>query len=283
MGSVPFNRIAKFSRVLALTSAVMFISGCVQSWGKFWDVTPKKRAAVDVCTITASYSEVIRTDFGEDLLFHLRAQRDKGSTGIASADTTSITGIANTLKWSGGVLAPNGKIYAIPRQSDVVAIINPATNTIDQTTITGLTTTPNKWVGGVLAPNGKIYGIPSASTSVLIIDPAIDTADTATITGLTGTTKWFGGVLAPNGKIYGMPHNVAIGNLLIVDPETNTADISSVTGLTGSTDKWFGAVLAPNTKIYGIPFDSPIGLIINPNSNGAFCDAVLKSAYLNKY
>ena len=317
-------------RLLLLIFTALLFSACGQSWGKLWDVAATKRATVDVCTLTASYSEVIRTDFGEDLLFHLRAQRDKGNTGIAGADIASITGIANSLKWAGGVLAPNGKIYAIPRQSDIVAIINPTTNTIDLSSITGLTTTANKWVGGVLAPNGKIYAIPSDATSVLIIDPATDTADTTTISGLSAATgkwsggvlapngkiysipgsadhvliidpttntvdtttitglgattvKWLGGVLAPNGKIYGMPHNIAIGNLLIIDPETNTADIASVGGLAGGTDKWFGGVLAPNNKIYGIPFDSPIGLIVNTNSNGSFCDAVLHSAYLNKY
>ena len=32
-----------------------------------------------------------------------------------TADTTTITGLSGTRKWRGGVLAPNGKIYGIPR------------------------------------------------------------------------------------------------------------------------------------------------------------------------
>jgi maltose-binding protein MalE len=94
-------------------------------------------------------------------------------------------------------------------------IIDPETNTIDTTSITGLT--DNVWRGGVLAPNGKIYGIPFISTSVLIIDPETNTADTNTISGLSSGVKWAGGALAPNGKIYGIPY--ADNSVLIIDPE----------------------------------------------------------------
>ena len=69
------------------------------------------------------------------------------------------------------MVAPNGKIYCIPRNSPSVLIIDPETNTADTTSITGLTGTA-KWFGGVLAPNGKIYGVPFDSQSVLTIDPA---------------------------------------------------------------------------------------------------------------
>ena len=87
-------------------------------------------------------------------------------------------------------------------------IIDPVTNTVDTTTITGLSG-GTKWFGGVLAPNGKIYGIPYNSTSVLIIDPVTNTADTTTISGLyAGTVKWIGGVLAPNGQIYCVPRYI---------------------------------------------------------------------------
>ena len=70
-------------------------------------------------------------------------------------------------------------------------IIDPETNTVDTTTISGLT--DNVWRGGVLAPNGKIYGIPLESTSVLIIDPETNTVDTTTISGFATHSKWIGG------------------------------------------------------------------------------------------
>jgi len=124
-----------------------------------------------------------------------------GTSGFAVTTTSNGSGsLSGTGKWYGGVLAPNGKIYGIPRNSTSVLVIDPATNT---TTTFGSLSGTIKWFGGVLAPNGKIYGIPRDSTSVLVIDPATNT--TTTFGSLSGTGKWYGGVLAPNGKIYGIP------------------------------------------------------------------------------
>ena len=50
--------------------------------------------------------------------------------------------------FAGGVLAPNGKIYGIPFNSTYVPIIDPINNTVDTTTIRGLTG-HQKWFGGV--------------------------------------------------------------------------------------------------------------------------------------
>ena len=85
------------------------------------------------------------------------------------ADTTTITGLTGTVKWYGGVLGPDGKIYGIPCNSTSVLIIDPVAKTADTTTIAGLSADTDKWFGGVLGPDGKIYGIPYNSTSVLII------------------------------------------------------------------------------------------------------------------
>ena len=66
-------------------------------------------------------------------------------------------------------MAPNGKIYGIPRGADKILVIDPETN---NATLHGdVTALPDKWVGGVLAPNGKIYGMPKAASQVLVIDP----------------------------------------------------------------------------------------------------------------
>ena len=187
-----------------------------------------------------------------------------------TADTSSIAGLGGTLKWIGGVLAPNGKIYGIPYSSTSVLIIDPVANTANTTAITGLGS-GNKWLGGVLAPNGKIYGMPLDASSVLIIDPVTNTANTTTITGLSGLGKWNGGVLAPNGKIYGIPYSSP--SVLIIDPVTNTADTTAITGLSGD-GKWRGGVLAPNGKIYGIPWNSESVLIIDPVTNTANTTAI---------
>ena len=77
--------------------------------------------------------------------------------------------------WNGGVLAPNGKIYGIPEDSNDVLIISPSANnvTVDLSTISGLDGSLNKFSGGVLAQNGKIYAMPAQRTYVMIISPAV--------------------------------------------------------------------------------------------------------------
>jgi len=108
--------------------------------------------------------------------------------------------LSGSNKWAGGVLAPNGNIYAIPISSNQVLEIDPVNQT---TSLFGSFSGTNKWFGGVLAPNGKIYGIPFNSTQVLEIDPVNQT--TNLFGSFSGTNKWIGGVLAPNGNIYAIP------------------------------------------------------------------------------
>ena len=142
----------------------------------------------------------------------LRRWNDLGDA--KDIDTTTTFGnLTGTDKWIGGILAPNGCIYGIPRNSTTVLKIDPATDTIS--TFGNLTGTA-KWAGGILAPNGCIYGIPYNSTAVLKIDPATDTISTFGSVG-TGTAKWIGGILAPNGCIYGIPRNST--TVLKIDPD----------------------------------------------------------------
>ncbi len=115
-------------------------------------------------------------------------------------NATTFGSFTGSIKLTGGVLAPNGKIYGIPFQATTVLEIDPVTKT---TTEFGSLAGTYKWWGGVLAPNGKIYGIPCDSKTVLEIDPVTKT--TTEFGSLAGTFKWQGGVLAPNGKIYGIP------------------------------------------------------------------------------
>jgi hypothetical protein len=189
------------------------------------------------------------------------------------ADRTTIPVGAGFTKWNGGVLAPNGKIYAMSRTINPpsVLIIDPTANTTEQITAGFVDEGPliSRWFGGVLAKNGKIYGIPSNSGSVLIIDPKTNTVDTTTISGLGGgaeTNKWSGGVLGLDGKIYGIP--TRSDDVLIIDPETDTATTIPVPGLSvpGVDNKWYGGVLGPNGKIYGIPNSINRVLVIDPTA-----------------
>ena len=86
-------------------------------------------------------------------------------------------------KWSGGVLAPNGRIYGIPALAKSVLEIDieqqqanmygmlPGGNELD-----------DKFSGGVLAPNGKIYGTPWRSSQVLEFDPTTKATPTRPLT-----------------------------------------------------------------------------------------------------
>jgi hypothetical protein len=180
-------------------------------------------------------------------------------------DASSIPLSAESNKYWGGCLAPNGKIYCIPYTGTDVGIINPYTDTIDKTTISGLSSAGNKYLGGVCAPNGKIYCMPlrSAITNVGIIDTNTNTFNTTAITGLIGDYKYAGAVLAPNGKIYGIPYSSS--NLLVIDPTDNSYNTFPI-GLS-STFKWAGGVLAPNGKIYCIPQNFSRPAIIDPSTN----------------
>ncbi|EGD75195.1 hypothetical protein PTSG_06848 [Salpingoeca rosetta] len=196
-----------------------------------------------------------------------------------SIDTTTITGISvpgpdpNGLsKWSGGVLAPNGLIYAMPSNAESVLIIDPSTNTADSTTIPSVfldddTTMKTKWVGGVLADNGLIYGIPYSALSVLIIDPKTNTVDATTMAGLApeNDMKWSNGVLADNGLIYSVPYSSTA--VLIIDPATNTTDTSTIAGFSIACCKWYMGVLASNGLIYAAPRNADAVLILNPATN----------------
>ena len=134
--------------------------------------------------------------------------------------------LGDTYKWLGGVLAPNGKIYCVPRNAADILIIDPSTNTATRSNMGVSLTGSEKWLGGVLAANGKIYCAPVNATDILIIDPSTDTATRSNLgASLSGTGKWYGGVLAANGKIYCVPNNAT--DILIIDknPSVPALDI----------------------------------------------------------
>jgi hypothetical protein len=210
--------------------------------------------------------EIIQPDNWETVEQYLNDQASMGVSGPPTADPYAIPTSVASKKWYGGVLAPNGKIYAIPWDSTSVLIIDPETDTADESTISGLSSTTEKWLGGVLAPNGKIYCIPWNSDCILILNTETNTYDDTTIAGLIGSAKWNGGVLAPNGKIYAVPCDAT--NVLIIDPVTNTYDDTTIT-VPGDAEKWYGGVLAPNGKIYCVPWNYDRVLIIDPVTNTA--------------
>ena len=169
-------------------------------------------------------------------------------------------------KAAGGVLASNGKIYCMPRNSTRVIIIDPVANTFDTGSMFASSAT-EKYYGGVEAPNGKIYCIPRNAGIVAIIDPVAGTFDEATITGVG--SSWVGGVLATNGKIYGIPSGAS--TVLIINPDTDTVDNTSIniTAIKHGTASYWGGALGPDGKIYCAPTDATGVLVIDPFTDTA--------------
>ncbi len=185
--------------------------------------------------------------------------------GLGVSTTATVTTIGNVSgaaspRWQGGVMAPNGKIYGIPRTSSSVLKIDPSTDSVSLFGSVGAG--GEKWWGGVLAPNGKIYGIPASDSNVLVINPANDTTYTFPAPSGTGY-KWGGGVLAPNGKIYAMPCDDS--RVLVIDPANDTTyTFGSLTGCIS----WGDAVLAPNGKIYSIT--GATVRVVDPSNDTAY-------------
>ena len=78
---------------------------------------------------------------------------------VANTTTTFSVSNTSTQMYKSGVLAPNGKIYAISFFANDYMVIDPVANTT--TTFAISTFNGGKYRGGVLAPNGKIYFVPS--------------------------------------------------------------------------------------------------------------------------
>ena len=80
-------------------------------------------------------------------------------------------GLNDIHRYAEGILAPNGKIYAIPyTDSPAILIIDPTTNTASLSTM-GANLTDSGWSEAILGPKDKIYAVPYTASDILIIDP----------------------------------------------------------------------------------------------------------------
>lgn len=185
-------------------------------------------------------------------------------------------------KWSGGVLAGNGKIYGVPNKTSEVLVIDPETDTVD----TFAVFTSDTYRGGVLGPDGNIYCIPDKATNILEIDPNTNTATLWTGPEILPEETYVGGVLAPNGKIYAIPNLAPF--VLEIDPVNKSwryfGDYYFNPPNQASNHKWSGGVLAPNGKIYGIPDSHDQVLEIDPEkgTTSLFGDIVYRSYNYDK-
>ena len=191
-------------------------------------------------------------------------QFDKSIDFFQQVDPNLISFPNATLEqWTGAVLAPNGKIYAVPNSSDTPANLLEFDPTTGSTTLIPFNNPDSEyWTGAVLAPNGKIYAVPNSgniSAKLLEFDP---TTSSVNLTSFPNATQeyWNTAVLAPNGKIYAVPASgLSSANLLEINPiNGSTTLIPFNNPLTDPNDslsgeEWFGTVIAPNGKIYAVP------------------------------
>ena len=164
-------------------------------------------------------------------------------------------------KWTGGVLAPNGKIYAMPWNYASPLEIDPVARTAAPFGSTSFVSEA-KYGGGCLGSDGKIYAPPHNTLDYLKINPSNRTVTEIYLdVGHLGN-RWWGGVKGLDDQIYGIPHNNNFGVWL----NTSTQKTFSVRlPFPEQTGKWTGGVLAPNGKIYGIPNNASGILEIDPS------------------
>ncbi|HNL00778.1 MAG TPA: hypothetical protein PKN93_10125 [Leptospiraceae bacterium] len=199
----------------------------------------------DICRVP--YYKISDPLFRGSMMLEYGYQASRGSTGNPTPVQYGTLGGANDFYGSGGLLAPNGKIYAPPNDQNAInnqaLIIDPKTNITS--TIAGIGGAGPKWSPGALAANGKMYFFPiSGTTSILSIDPTTNALST-----FGSVTAGYGGaVLAPNGKIYAIPMTAGLP-VAVFDPSTN--QFTSISGAT--TGGWIGGVLALTGKIYAFP------------------------------
>lgn len=119
-------------------------------------------------------------------LYDYKAQRFIFRFSSRAAATVAVRGamgatLTDTIKWVGGVLGPDGKIYGIPTNATDILIIDPVAGTATRSAMGATLTDTAKWRGGVLGPDGKIYGIPYNATDILKINTAVSLPDRVTM------------------------------------------------------------------------------------------------------
>ncbi len=128
------HRLNNTIRLLTLALATAALSVCTLDGA--WDLFKLLETVDDAATTATAVCELTRDEIIQPgrrpaLQEYLYARAAEGVTGTASADTGTITGLpVGGTKWYGGVLAPNGKIYGMPRDSDSVLIIDQKANGI---------------------------------------------------------------------------------------------------------------------------------------------------------
>eukprot|EP00927_Polykrikos_kofoidii_P086319 TRINITY_DN9632_c0_g2_i20.p1 TRINITY_DN9632_c0_g2~~TRINITY_DN9632_c0_g2_i20.p1 ORF type:complete len:1619 (+),score=343.02 TRINITY_DN9632_c0_g2_i20:32-4888(+) len=194
--------------------------------GAIYGIPSRSESVLRIDPITDSWST-----FGEGLL--------QGGLG------TDVEGLPG---WSGGVLAENGCIYAMPLGAAAVLKIDPRDRSL--TLLGDLGVGHGGWQGGVLARGGLIFGVPRGASSVLVVNPVSDEvwllpALPKLAMAPAGQRAFAGATLADDGNIYCLPFDSSEG--LRIQPAAVAADLASSapSTLTNSSSVAGGLVCEP--------------------------------------
>ena len=121
-------------------------------------------------------------------------------------------------KYGGGVLGPDGAVYALPYDAHLVLRVGPD-DAVEPLAITADHddfACHNKWQNGFVGRDGCVYAIPVSAPAVLRVDPATRAVSTVgrEVCG-AGLEKWEGGVVH-DGAMYCVPQ--AAARVLKLDP-----------------------------------------------------------------
>jgi len=209
---------------------------------------------------------------------HIKGLQLSNKNISISAATFEIYGSGSfpgTSAFTGGTIAPNGKIYLAPYTATVGYVINPSDNSIGtfgpvQSNASG------KYQGSVLAPNGKIYCIPDGNTAVAILDPSNNTV--SSIIGPGGNDKCAGGALGSSGKIYCFPTNIN-NFIFVINPSNDT--ISSIS--LPSTGGYSRAITLRNGRVFSSPipgFGITLMRVVDPSDDSVSSYAITETSLI---
>ena len=90
---------------------------------------------------------------------------------FSTIDISSV--VSGNWKYDGGILAPNGVIYFVPRNADDIGVFNPTDGSFTTMEIPfSLSTDEVRYSGAVLGKNGKIYLVPCLAKTLAVFDPS---------------------------------------------------------------------------------------------------------------
>ena len=155
----------------------------------------------------------------------------------------------------GGVLAPDGCIYAAPFIGTThVLRIDPVERTATHIGDDVKQAGEAKWFTGAVGADGRLYFPPFVATRVLRIDP---TTHTVELIGeeLGGGKKWLGAFTGPDGCVYGTPCDET--QLLRIDPFAGTAARVGPPLEEPPKGKLVGTAVAADGTVWALPHKGP--------------------------